>query len=185
MPPLVFGLEYYGPHLPTGPGAVPILSNSTRPQTVWRLLTGLLSWPPTSYSFLASPLGRVFFPSKASAGTCAVQKRGQDQGCPPNSHQRTHAPQSVLRLWLSVCTPTQAREAWRKMDKRSLIKGRWEETHQPNPFSEANSSQSLILVHEWALWTGLWRTRCVGEGPSTPALGDYTRGVSISPISVA
>lgn len=129
MPPLVFGLEYYGPHLPTGPGAVPILSNSTRPQTVWRLLTGLLSWPPTSYSFLASPLGRVFFPSKASAGTCAVQKRGQDQGCPPNSHQRTHAPQSVLRLWPSVCTPTQAREAWRKMDKRSLIKGRWRNLH--------------------------------------------------------
>lgn len=30
-------------------------------------------------------------------------------------------------------------------------------------------------------WLGEW----VGKGPSTPALEGYTRGVSISPISVA
>lgn len=108
MPPLVFGLEYYGPHLPTGPGAVPILSNSTRPQTVWRLLTGLLSWPPTSYSFLASPLGRVFFPSKASAGTCAVQKRTRPRMSPKFPSEDTRpsvSPSSVAFSLHSYASP--------------------------------------------------------------------------------
>lgn len=109
--PLVFELKYYGPCLPMGPGAVPVLSNSTRSQNVWRLLSGLLSWPPISQSFLAFLLGTVFFSSKASAGTCAVQKKGQDEACPQLPIRGHTAPQSFLPLcWLQsalLCKPPQ------------------------------------------------------------------------------
>lgn len=74
--PLVFGMDYSGPRLPTGPEAVIVQLNYI-PNCVKA---------PIRPSFLAThflifpgfPSGQGTFSSKASARTRAVQNRGHD-----------------------------------------------------------------------------------------------------------
>ena len=130
--PLVFGLEYYGPRLPTGPGTVNVQLNyipnclkaPTRPS---HLATHFPMFP-------GFPSGQSTFSSKVSAGTCAVQKRGQDQACcllPIRGHT---VPQSVLPLcWLQsalLCKPPLCNL---KMDKKTLIEGGERKPTSPTP----------------------------------------------------
>lgn len=105
--PLVFGLDYYGPRLPTGPGPVIVQLDYVPNCLKAPIRPSLLATHFPIFPGFPSGQGTFFFQSQCWNLCCAEERTRP--GMSPSSHQGTCSPSvSPSSLLASVCTPIQA-----------------------------------------------------------------------------
>ncbi|CAI9168077.1 unnamed protein product [Rangifer tarandus platyrhynchus] len=105
--PLVSGLEYYGPHLPTGPEQFLYYPTQLGPKLSEGSCQAFSPGHPLPVlSRLPLWAGCFFFQSQCWNLCCAEKRTGPRM--PPRFPSEDTKPQAVLHLLPSVCTPMQA-----------------------------------------------------------------------------